>query len=75
MSAELQTLIDRQREESIRPEYRDVVSDASICGILVARHFKWNSADLLDLAASALTDANFGYEAERIRVMLAELVA
>jgi hypothetical protein len=70
---DLQTLIDRQREESIRLEYRDQVSDAKACGILVAKHFKWDGAALLELAAAALADANFDGEAERVEAILAEL--
>lgn len=73
MIPELQTLIERQREQSIRPEYRNAVSDARVCGILVARHFEWDAVDLLELAAAALEDANFSGEAERVRAILAEV--
>jgi hypothetical protein len=73
MGAELQSLIDRQREESFRPEYRDQVPDAKACGILVAHHFEWDGTALLELAAAALEDANFHDGAARVRAMLAEV--
>ena len=67
LSAELQGLIRRQREQSFRPERWDEVSDATACGVLVARHFEWDAADLLEMAAAALEDANFHGEAGRVR--------
>ena len=73
LSAELQGLIRRQREESFRPECRDRISDATACGVLVARHFEWNGDDLLEMAAAALEDANFHSEAERVRAIRAEV--
>ena len=73
LSAELQGLIRRQREESFRPECRDRVSDATACGVLVARHFEWDAYDLLEMAAAALEDANFSGESARVRAMLDEV--
>lgn len=67
MSTELHTLIEEQRKESFRAEVRASVPDTKVCGVLLAHHFKWNAADLLEVAAAALEDANFHAEAERVR--------
>jgi hypothetical protein len=66
----LEVLIEKAREESYVPEYRDRVSDAEVFGLLVARFFHWDGNAILECAGSALEDANFHSEACVVREMI-----
>ena len=65
----IQTHIDQMRRDAYRPEFRDRPSDAEVCGLVIARQFEWDGSAILEVAESALKDANFNDEAEKLRQM------
>lgn len=57
------------RDVIFMPGYRDA-SDADTLGIMVAHTLKWDGLQILEMAASALEDANFHSESAKVTEML-----
>ena len=61
----LELLVERQLEV-LREESHDASAEQAM-GVLVARYCEYNAAKILEVSASALTDAEFREEAGQIR--------
>jgi hypothetical protein len=69
----VRVLIDEQRTESWRPEYRANVSEEQGLGVLISRYFDWNGDRILKTAVAALEDANFHREAAAVQKLIDEV--
>ena len=74
MNSTLKQLIDEQRKTTFVPEAQADITDADACGILLAHHFEWDGAQILEAAVSALEDANFHRESEKVQELLDALM-
>lgn len=57
--AVLRPILDQVKNSVYLPDYRAGVKDAEALGVLVSKFFKWDGADILAVAYSALEDANY----------------
>ena len=72
MSA-LKNMIDRQKKDSFVPEYQDKATDEEALGLIVSNYFQWDGLAILKTLSSALEDANFHSENEKIQAMIDKL--
>ena len=69
----LSEVIDRQRNTSFLPDYRDNIEDSDALGLAVSHYFDYDPIRILEVAESALEDANFSRECQQVREMIAKL--
>ena len=69
----LKEMIDKQKKVSFVPDYVDKATDEEALGLIVSNYFQWDGLAILKTLSSALEDANFHTENEKIQAIIDEL--
>lgn len=65
----LRPLIDRIKQETFSPEYRDKVTDEIALGVLISKFFEWDGVAVLRVAERGLEDCNFHKVGEKVKIL------
>jgi len=68
----LKLLIKDQINTSYMPEYRGSIAESEGLGLIISKYFKWDGVRIVQAFLSALEDANFHTERDKVEKIFIE---